>query len=303
MSMNETIARLTGATKRYGKLVAVDALDLEVRRGEVLAVLGPNGAGKTTSVSMLLGLTRPDAGHAELFGLEPSSPAARVRAGAMLQVSNVPETMRVREHLELFRSYYPRPLPAKEALAAANLESLADRYFGKLSGGEKQRVMFALAICGDPELVFLDEPTVGMDVETRRAFWATTRALVARGRTVVLTTHYLEEADALADRIVVIQKGTVVAQGAPHEIKSRIGARKIRCTTALPVDVVRALAGVTRADERGAVVEILSSEAERTVRELLARDASLSGLEVTAAGLEEAFLEITRRIDANEEAA
>jgi ABC-2 type transport system ATP-binding protein len=142
-----------------------------------------------------------------------------------------------------------------------------------------------------------------MDVETRRAFWGTIRELVGRGRTVVLTTHYLEEADALADRIVVIQKGRVVAEGAPHEIKSRIGARKIRCTTALPIAAIRALTGVTRADERGAIVEILSAEAERTVRELLERDASLSGLEVTAAGLEEAFLEITRRIEANEEAA
>ncbi len=303
MSTNETIARLSGATKRYGNVVAVDALDLEVRRGEVLAVLGPNGAGKTTSISMLLGLTRPDAGCAELFGLAPSSPAARVRAGAMLQVSNIPETMRVREHLELFRSYYPSPLSIGDALAAANLESLAGRFFGKLSGGEKQRVMFALSICGDPELVFLDEPTVGMDVETRRAFWGTIRALIARGRTVVLTTHYLEEADALADRIVVIQKGMVVAQGAPHEIKARIGARKIRCTTALSIDTIRAVPGVSRADERGAVVEILSSDAERTVFELVSRDRSLSGLEVSAAGLEEAFLEITRRVESNEEAA
>jgi len=288
----ERAAALHAVTKRYGAVLAVDNLDLEVRRGEVLAVLGPNGAGKTTSISLLLGLLAPDAGRVELFGSAPT-PAARRRIGAMLQVSYVPPTMRLEELVKLFGGYYDRPLAPGEALAAAGLADVSRRFAGQLSGGQKQRLMFALAICGRPDLVFLDEPTVGMDVEARRAFWTAIRGLAAEGRTVVLTTHYLEEADALADRIVVVNRGRVIAEGTPAEIKARSAGRRIRCVTRLSPAEVSALPGVTQVRRSGGFLEVLASRAEPAVLELLKRDPDLTDLEVTGAGLEEAFLALT----------
>src|ERR1700741_676815 len=171
----------------------------------------PNGAGKTTAVKLLLGLLQPDSGKVRVFGGDPTNPENRMRTGAMLQVGRVPETLRVREHIDLFSCYYQNPMPAAAVLAAAGLEKLSDRKFGDLSGGQRQRVLFALAICGNPDLLFLDEPTVGLDVEARRTLWVEIRKLVARGKTVLLTTHYLQEADALADRIVVIHQGSIIA--------------------------------------------------------------------------------------------
>jgi ABC-2 type transport system ATP-binding protein len=289
----ETIAELSGAVKRYGGVTALAGVDLAVRAGEVVALLGPNGAGKTTAVQLLLGLARPSAGTARLFGRDPRHAEARMRIGAMLQVSNVPETLKVREHIHLVSSYYPRPLPAAEVIAAAGLSGLENRLYGKLSGGQKQRVLFALALCGDPDLLFLDEPTVGLDVEARRGFWEQIRAKTAAGRTVFLTTHYLEEADALADRIVVVDRGRILAEGTPAEIKARVGGRLIRCRTRLPIEEVGFLPGVREARRRGEETEILAVTAEPVIRELLARDAGLSGLEVSGAGLEEAFLALT----------
>ncbi len=222
-------AELRRAVKRYGAVTALDGIDFAIRPGEVVALLGPNGAGKTTAVQLLLGLVRASEGEALLFGHDPRRPEARMRTGAMLQVSKVPETLKVREHVDLISSYYPRPLPASEVMAAAGLEGLEDRLFGKLSGGQKQRVLFALALCGDPDLLFLDEPTVGLDVESRRAFWTVIEEKASQGRSVLLTTHYLEEADALADRIVLINKGRIAAEGTPAEIKARAAGRKVRC--------------------------------------------------------------------------
>jgi len=288
------VARLTAVSKRYGAVQALDGLDLEVRRGEVLALLGPNGAGKTTSVALLLGLLRPDTGEASLFGMDPVSRAPRERSGVMLQVSRLPEVISVREHVELFASYYPNPLPVEETLAIAGLDGLADRHYGKLSGGQQQRLKFALALAGDPEILFLDEPTVGLDVEARRDFWNAIRARVARGTTVLLTTHYLEEADALADRIVVIDRGTVIAAGSPAEIKARTAGRRIRCVTALTPERIAQLPGVTSVTRHGAALEILTSRAEAVVFELLKQDPALTDLEVGGVGLEQAFLNLTR---------
>src|SRR6476661_3929335 len=206
-SSQPIVASLASVNKNYGEVQALCAVDFQVRAGEVVALLGPNGAGKTTAVKLLLGLLQPNRGKVRVFGGDPVNPENRMRTGAMLQVAKVPETIRVREHVDLFSSYYQRPMPALEVLATAGLQKLSDRKFGDLSGGQKQRVLFALAICGDPDLLFLDEPSVGLDVEARYLLWDEIRSLLRRGKTVVLTTHYLEEADALADRIVVINKG------------------------------------------------------------------------------------------------
>ncbi|MDQ3417636.1 MAG: ABC transporter ATP-binding protein [Acidobacteriota bacterium] len=287
------VAELLGVTKRFRGLTAVDGVDLRLEPGKVTALLGPNGAGKTTTVRLLLGLTRPTSGTVRLFGEDPTSPAARQRTGVMLQVANVPETLRVREHVHLFCSYYPSPLTVEATLAAAGISHLADRKYGELSSGQRQRVHFALAICGNPDLLCLDEPTVGLDVESRRAFWQEVRALVSRGRTILLTTHYLEEADALADRVVVMNQGAIVADGAPHEMKQLAASRRIRCATALTVDRLQQMPGVASVRRDGATTELLTNDAERVTRDLLIADTSLSGLEVTGAGLEEAFLALT----------
>lgn len=215
------VAELRQVRKRYGTTEALRGVDLSIERGELVALLGPNGAGKTTAVRILLGLAKADSGSATVFGCPPASTDAKLRRGALLQVARVPETLKVREHIELFSSYYPNPLPFAETIAAAGLQGIENRLFGELSGGQKQRVLFALALCGNPDLLFLDEPTVGLDVEARRALWSRIRAFVARGGSVLLTTHYLDEADALANRVAVINHGRIIAEGTPAEIKAR----------------------------------------------------------------------------------
>jgi ABC-2 type transport system ATP-binding protein len=286
-------ARLTAVSKEYGDVVALDDVSLDVPAGGVVALLGPNGAGKTTAVRLMLGLIAPTRGAVTLFGRDPRHAAARQRIGAMLQVGKVPETLRVREHVALFRSYYPAPMATSDVFAAAGLQGLEDRKFGDLSGGQRQRALFALAICGDPDMLFLDEPTLGFDVAIRHAFWEQIRAFVSRGRTVLLTTHYLEEADALADRIVVIDRGRVMADGTPSAIKQRVSGRRIRCTTVLAESIVRAIPGVIEARFDRGHVDLTVTAAENVARELLALDATLSNLEVSGIQLEEAFLALT----------
>jgi ABC-2 type transport system ATP-binding protein len=293
------VARLLNVSKTYGAVQALRQVSFDVRQGEILAVLGPNGAGKTTAVKLLLGLAGASAGSVSVFGGDPRNPSNRLRTGAMLQVARVPETLRVREHIELFSSYYTNPLPIADTLAAAGLTQLATRKFGDLSGGQKQRVLFALAICGDPDLLFLDEATLGLDVEARRLLWDQIRSLASRGKAVLLTTHYLQEADALADRILVINRGEIIAEGSPVQIKARTGGRQIRCHTALSLSQVRAIAGVLDAKVEGDSLVLQTSVPEPVLRELLARDSHLSGLEVTSAGLEEAFLALTSNQESN----
>jgi len=287
------IARLQGASKSFGEVRALRQVNFAVRAGELVALLGPNGAGKTTAVKLFLGLAKPTAGTVSVFGGNPIHAEVRTRIGAMLQVAKVPETLRVREHIDLFSSYYPKPLPLAETLALAGLEEIKDREFGELSGGQRQRVLFALALCGDPDILFLDEPTVGLDVESRRVLWEEIRKLIARGKTVLLTTHYLEEADALADRVVVINRGEIIAEGTAAEIKASTTGRRIRCVSSLDIETVRSLPGVNDVRRDRDALEIRAASAEPILRELLARDTELSGVEVTSAGLEEAFLALT----------
>jgi ABC-2 type transport system ATP-binding protein len=291
---HQPIATLTNITKRYGTTVALDNLNLSLHPGEVVALLGPNGAGKSTAIKLLLGLIAPTSGTTRVFGSDPREAATRTRVGAMLQVARVTETLRVREHLDLFCSYYPHPLPMTEILRIAQLQGIEERFFGQLSGGQKQRVLFALAICGNPDLIFLDEPTVGMDIEARRALWQQIRSLSAQGKTVLLTTHYLEEADALAHRIIVINKGRVISTGTPAEIKRSSGGRTIRCQTRLSREFLQSLPTVSNVEFNEGAVVVTTSEAETVVREMLLRDETLSDLEVASPALEDAFLALTR---------
>ena len=288
-------AELHDATKTFGAVRALNGVSLAVRQGETLALLGPNGAGKTTAISLLLGLRRPTTGRAALFGRDPREQASRLRVGVMLQESGVPETLKVGEVVELFRRLYPAPLSVEEALVAAGLESKAMALSGTLSGGQKQRLYFAVAIVGDPDLLFLDEPTVGLDVEARQVFWSYIGGLVGRGKTIVLTTHYLEEADALADRIVVIDGGRVLVEGTPSTIKARVGGKTVRFRAAgLDEARVATLTGVGGVRRTGDRFEFYTLRPEDALARLFAAGVELRELEVVGAGLEEAFLAVTR---------
>jgi ABC-2 type transport system ATP-binding protein len=289
-----SVASLQSVSKSYGSTQALNNLNLDLHPGEVLSLLGPNGAGKTTAVRLLLGLTSPSSGTVRVFGRHAHDPLARIRTGAMLQIARVPETLRVREHIQLFRSYYPAPLPMNQILATAGVEDIANRMFGDLSGGQKQRVLFAIALCGNPDLIFLDEPTVGMDIEARRALWLQIRSLADSGKTILLTTHYLEEADILSDRIAVLNHGHIIAQGTPSEIKEIVSGRKVRCVTQLSATALAAIPTVTSvvADRDAFVLTTLN--AETVARELLRADPTLNNLEISNAALEDAFLALTK---------
>jgi ABC-2 type transport system ATP-binding protein len=293
-AMTDTIARLDGVHKRYGAVAALDGVDLELRRGQVLAVLGANGAGKTTAVSTLLGLVQPDRGRAELFGLAPTQLPARRRIGAMLQTAGVPDTLRVGELIDLFASYYAEPMPVAEAARLAGVADLLKRPYGKLSGGQQRRVQFALALVGRPAALFLDEPTVGLDIESRQAFWAVIRTQVAAGCAVLLTTHYLEEAEALADRVSVLAGGKVVADGSVDDLRARTVQRRISCRTELDPVAVAAWPGVTSALREAGRLQLTADAAEDVLRRLLAADPALAELEVRRAGLADTFIELTR---------
>jgi len=294
---HDLIARLDGVIKRYGQLTALDGADLQLHRGELLALLGPNGAGKTTAIGLLLGLIRADAGTVELFGRDPQRIEARRRIGVMLQNAELPPTLRVGELLRLTASYYPAPRALAESAELAGITDLLGRPYAKLSGGQQRRVQFALALCGRPELLFLDEPTVGMDIEARQKLWAAIRQLLAEGCSVLLTTHYLEEAEALADRVCVMSRGRVIHEGTVEELRARVALKRIRCLSALPLDTVRSWPEVNEARLENERLHITAAEAEVVVRHLLAADPHLRELEVQRAGLAEAFTELTRDAD------
>ena len=312
----DVVASLDGVTKRYKNgVLALDNLSLSLRAGEVLGLLGPNGAGKSTAVRLLMGLSTPTAGQVSIFGRDPRLAANRLRTGVMLQVGRAPDNLKVREHIEIFRGYYPQPMSRADLIQAAGLQGLENRLFGELSGGQKQRALFALALAGDPDLIFLDEPTVGLDIEARRGMWAQIRALAERGKTILLTTHYLEEADALSNRIAVIAKGRLVCEGTPAEVKAKgasrvlsseadatcdvqrlaltTNVRIIRCVTMLAAESLLQMPGVSQAETVAGQTVITSSAPEATLREMLALDAQLHSLDVQSPALEDAFLALT----------
>jgi len=291
---NGALAYLRGAGKSYGALRALDGVDLALRGGELLALLGPNGAGKTTAISLLLGLVRADAGEVRLFGMDPQRIEARRGIGVMLQNAALPATLRVGELIRLAASYYPAPRSVAESAELAGVADLLRRPYGKLSGGQQRRVQFALALCGRPKLLFLDEPTVGMDIEARSKLWQAIRRLVAEGDSVVLTTHYLEEAEALADRVCVMARGKVISEGSVEALRARIALKRVWCATRLPLAEVASWPEVAHAHIDGDRLCLSTEHVESLVRRLLAQDAGLSALEVRAAGLAEAFTELTR---------
>ena len=289
--------RLSGLTKSYGDLHAVRGIDLAVSPGEIVALLGPNGAGKTTTIDMVLGLTRPDAGTVSVFGLSPADAAKAGALGGMLQTGSLLQFLSVRELVTMVASLYPHPLDLNDVLGLTGTAEFAERPTSKLSVGQTQRVRFALALVGNPNLLVLDEPTAALDVEGRREFWTAIRAAAARGKTVLFATHYLEEADAYSDRIILMTRGRVVADGSANEIKARVGGRTIRAT--LPgadLDALCRLPGATNADRRGDAVTIVCPDpgaSDSSLRELLVRFPQAHHIEVGGAGLEEAFLQLT----------
>lgn len=293
--MSGPAVELVNASKRYGEVEALKDVSFAVEPGEVLALLGPNGAGKTTSISLMLGTRKATSGSVRLFGLNPRDLKARSRIGVMLQESGVPGMLRVHEIVDLFASYYPSPLPVVEAIAMAGLQEKSKSLVKDLSGGQRQRLYLALAVCGNPDVLFLDEPTVGMDVEGRRTFLEEIADLAAKGRTVVLTTHYLEEADQLARRVIVIDRGSVIADSTPAAIKARVAGKRISFTAPQPLTQEQ-LAGLPLNSQQAEDnhVRLLTNQPEAVLRELFRRGVEINELEVAGADLEEAFVAMTQ---------
>jgi len=288
------VAELRAITKKFGTTTALSGIDIELRPGELLALLGPNGAGKTTAISLWLGLTEPDSGQVTLLGGSPLDVQRRRGLGVMMQEVEMYKELKVRELIALSSSYYRDPMPIEETLRRAGITALADKPYGKLSGGQKRQAQFAVAICGRPRVLFLDEPTVGLDVQAREVLWLNVRILLAEGCSIVLTTHYLEEAEALASRVAVLAKGRIIASGSVDEMRALVARRQISCETALDIETVKQWPGVLEAHRKGSRLNLVAGDAETVVRRLLAEDPALRRLEVREAGLNEAFNELTR---------
>ena len=288
--------QLENASKSFGSVKALHNVSIKVEPGEVVAFLGPNGAGKTTAISLMLGLRSPTSGSARIFGQNPREPKNRSRIGVMLQESGVPGLLKVRELIELFTKFYSNPLMVSKVLEMANLTEKKDAIASTLSGGQKQRLYFALAVCGNPDVLFLDEPSVALDVESRRSFWTEISGFAKTGKTVILTTHYLEEADALANRIIVINKGEIVAQGSPNQIKARVGGKNISFKLeGNQSKLLENVQNIQRFNITGESVNLYTHQPEKVLQEIFARGLDISNLSVTGAGLEEAFVEITEQ--------
>jgi ABC-2 type transport system ATP-binding protein len=285
---------LSKVAKSYGPVQAVRGIDLAVAPGETVALLGPNGAGKSTTIDMILGLSRPDSGTVSVLGASPAEAVKSGRVGGTLQDGSPPDQLRVRELVTLMASYYPHPLPVDDVLRQTGIEDIAGRWASKLSGGQSQRVRFAAALVGDPDLLVLDEPTSGIDVEGRREFWHAMRAVAERGKTILFATHYLEEADANADRIVLMARGRIVADGPATEIKAKVGTRTIRATLpAVDLADLQALPGVLSAERHGDAITLSCSDTDAALSALLRSFPGARDTEVRGASLEEAFLELT----------
>ncbi len=289
---NSAVISLQGVTKSHRDVEALTDITLSIESGCSTALLGPNGAGKSTLLNLILGSMRPDSGQVSVFGLRPGSIAARLRSGAMLQVTGVPATLTVQEHIELFRTYYIEPLTFEEAVQRANLAGLERRRYGTLSGGEKQRLHFALAICGQPQLLVLDEPTTAMDVQTRLSMWEQIRQFMAEGRTLLLSTHNLRECEELAERVILLNQGRILADNDSKAIRSMVSSTVVSAVSCLDPRELAQLPGVLRVDARNGRIHLFVNAPQQTVKSLLDQDPGLEDLTVQPAPLEEAYLHL-----------
>jgi ABC-2 type transport system ATP-binding protein len=298
----EEVVVFSQVNKTFGQVKAVSELNLTLRAGETVALLGPNGAGKSTTLDLLLGLRNADTGSVKVFGTTPAKAITKGRVGAMLQSGGLMEEIKVRELVQLACDLHPKAYPVKQVLESAGITDIAERLVNKLSGGQEQRVRFALATAGASDLIILDEPTTGMDVNVRQAFWASMREQAAQGRTVLFATHYLEEADAIADRVIVLHRGRVLADGSGAEIKAKAGARRIVFDLEGEIDegALRGLPFLTALDVSGRTVRIQSTDADATTHAVYGLGLYPRNLEVTGLGLEQAFIAITDAASAEE---
>lgn len=297
-NQNEPIASIRGVTKRFDDKLVLNNVDLDLVEGEVLSVLGPNGAGKTTLISTMLGRLSLDSGEISLFGYQPGALEVKRQCGAMLQVSGLPDMSTVKEHITLFQSYYANPMDYDQVMAFSGLKDIENQYSKTLSGGQKQRLLFALAICGNPKLLFLDEPTVGMDITARKSLWEAIEKLKSQGTSILLTTHYLEEADQLSDRVIMLNRGNIVREGSPEQIKSQINTKKIRFSSTETIAAFSQLETVAKVSQRprnnlnedgSNYFELESACAEKTMAEIFEKQLRLNDLTIIGAALEDAF--------------
>jgi ABC-2 type transport system ATP-binding protein len=288
----QTVATINNVGKSFGDKQVLSGINMQLHQSEILSVLGPNGAGKTTLINTMLGRLSLDAGEISLFGHPPGSMLVKRQTGAMLQVAGLPDMSTVKEHIELFQSYYAEPMSYQQVMDYSGLKDIENQYSKTLSGGQKQRLLFALAICGNPKLLFLDEPTVGMDITARKSLWKAIENLKANGTSILLTTHYLEEADRLSDRIVMLSKGKVVREGTPAQIKSQINTKKIRFQSKVNISKLVAIKHVEKATQLHAennYFELESTNAEEALKELFKHEIAINDLTIVGAALEDAF--------------
>ena len=289
MNTHTSVLVSKNLTKSYGATHAIKGIDIDIKGSGVFAVLGQNGAGKTSLIKCALGLEKISSGYLQVMGSKPGSLKAKQHTGVILQDSDLPESLTVKEHIELFASYYPNPFSVANTIEMCELQSFANKRYKKLSGGQKRRTQFALAIVGDPQLIFLDEPTTGLDIDARRNLWAVIRGFADKGKTIVLTTHYLEEADSLADRIMVMSEGKIVANSTPNDIHKKVSGSIIRCQTKVSHEHLQTLIAVASVNVSGRFSEIRSNDVNKTVIDLLSLDPNLSDLSISQPKLEDIF--------------
>ncbi|MCH1627288.1 ABC transporter ATP-binding protein [Ferdinandcohnia quinoae] len=298
--MENTIL-LKDITKTFKNKKAVDAVSFSIKKGEVVAILGPNGAGKTTTIMMMLGLLEPTSGAVEVFGMQPKDKRVRERIGAMLQEVSVIDALSVKEIIQLFRSYYPNPMTFEELVSLTGLgEGDIKKRANKLSGGQKRRLGFALALAGDPDLLFFDEPTVGMDISSRKLFWETINKLKKRGKTIIFTTHYLQEADDVAERIILFHNGSIVEDGTPKEIKEKLTKQSVsfNAHSAVSVGDLRKIPGVSDVYEKEGRMYIISENTDDILAILFEKKLGISGIQVERGRLDDAFEQLTENKEA-----
>ncbi|PCJ45437.1 MAG: ABC transporter [Gammaproteobacteria bacterium] len=297
------IAVIENLSKYFKDTKALGNINLCIKSGQVTSILGPNGAGKTTLINILLGRLSASEGHVEIFSRAPGDIVVKRKCGAMLQVSSLPDTLTIKEHLELFQSYYSNPMDYQTLIELADLVDIEHRFSKNLSGGQKQKLLFALAICGNPKLLFLDEPSVGLDVKARKNLWKAINRLKQQGTGIVLTTHYLEEADHLSDHIVMLNNGQIIQEGTPEEIKQAVNFKKIIFKSSLPLSALSELEATTEVAKSGTYFEIKTTNTAASMKIIFDLVEDISELTITAAALEDAFIQLNEPSTTNNLAA